>query len=145
MLVHAAVEQRRRVFPNRRLDQRPATRVLGHKRRNIVDDACDGDERGPLLLAAGFEVVPVNDRELGEGHTPVEGVAFAVERFLLLLQAAFFYFVAAEGFEVVGLREDGEVGEEVDEPFCGVVLVPDYGVAWALVSGLDDVLGRVAW
>jgi hypothetical protein len=47
---------------------------------------------------------------------------------LLLLETAFFDFVGAEGFEVMGL-EEGREGEEVDEPFCGVVLVPDYGVA----------------
>jgi hypothetical protein len=50
---------------------------------------------------------------------------------LLLLETAFFDFVGAEGFEMMGL-EEGREGEEVDEPFCGVVLVPDYGVAWAL-------------
>jgi hypothetical protein len=52
---------------------------------------------------------------------------------LLLLESAFFDFVAAEGFEVVGLGE-GREGEEVDEPFGGVVLVPYDCVAWVCVS-----------
>lgn len=47
----------------------------------------------------------------------------------MLLQAAFLNLVGAEGFERVGEGQQGDLGEGVDEPFCGVVLVPDYGVA----------------
>lgn len=59
---------------------------------------------------------------------------------MLLLEAAFFYLVAAEGFQGVGLGVQGEEGEGVDEPFCGVVLVPDYCVACFPIESCQSLL-----
>jgi hypothetical protein len=95
--------------------------MLGNEICHVVDDACDRYKRGFVGGTTGLELVPGEDREFGEGKTPVESGATDVKGFLLLLETAFFDFVVAEAFEVVG---KGSFGQEVDEPFCGVVLVP---------------------
>jgi hypothetical protein len=60
------------------------------------------------------------------------------------LEAAFFDFIGAERFERVCLGEEGNFGEKIDEPFCGVVLVPDdcvAVVAWEFV--VEVVVARI--
>jgi hypothetical protein len=61
-----------------------------------------------------------------------------------LLQAAFFDLIGAESLERVRLWEEGDFGEKVNEPFCGVVLVP-YDcvavVAWEFV--VEVVVARI--
>lgn len=49
---------------------------------------------------------------------------------MLLLQSALFNLVGAEGLERVALEEGGK-GEKEDEPFRGVVLVPNNCVSWS--------------
>jgi hypothetical protein len=61
-----------------------------------------------------------------------------------LLQAAFFDLIGAESLERVRLWEEGDFGEKVNEPFCGVVLVPDNCVAvvaWKFV--VEVVVARI--
>jgi hypothetical protein len=66
-----------------------------------VEHASNRDERG-AAFAARLKVVPSDDGQLGERRAPVEFAALAIDRFLLLLQAALFDFVGAERFQVVG-------------------------------------------
>jgi hypothetical protein len=66
MLIHASVKQRRRILANRALDQRPPAWMFCHKRTHIVNHAGDSNERGSILGAPSTEIVPVDDRELGE-------------------------------------------------------------------------------
>jgi hypothetical protein len=124
--VHASIKDRRRILSYPAFYQGFTTGVLGNEIRHVVNDACNRYKRGFTGSTAGLELVPGEDRKLGEGKTPVEGGTAGIKGFLLLLETAFFDLVVAEPFEVVC---EGGFGEEVDEPFCGVVLVPCDGVA----------------
>ena len=104
--------------------------MLVHKRTHIVNNTTNRHKRLAIRAGLGCEVVPGDDGQLREWDAPIQACALAVEGFLLLLQAAFFDFVGAEGLETVCLGEERENGKGVDEPLCRVVLVPDYCVAW---------------
>jgi hypothetical protein len=77
-------------------------------------------------LGLGDEVVPVNNRELLQGNTPIEGRTLLVELLLELLDTTLLDFVLAELLEVVC---EAELLPEPDAPLGGIILVPLDGVA----------------
>lgn len=122
---------------------------------HIVDDTSDRDQ-SLAILGLGNEVIPVNDRKLLQGHTPVELATLLIKLLLLLLQPALVDLVLAESFEV---GSKAELFPSPDAPLSRIVLIPNDGVSvigWELVveivvsfakgdeSGNDVVSGAVA-
>lgn len=110
MLIHTSIEQRRRVFSNRTLDQALPTWVFIHKGPDIVNDTSNHNKGFEFFFAHVLEVGPVDDGQFGKWQTPVQALALLVESLLLLLQAAFLNLVGAEGFETV-CEMEGRQGE----------------------------------
>lgn len=123
--VDTAVEDGSGVLADGGGDEGLATGVVLDEVGNVVDNTGDGNE-GLAVLGLRDEVVPVDDGELLEGSTPVEGGALLVELLLELLDTALFDFVGAELLQVVG--EAGELPQS-NHPLGGVVLPPLNGVS----------------
>ena len=156
VVVDTAIENGGGVLTDGGVDESLAAGVVVDEVTNIVDDTGDGGKLLAPLLAVSNEVVPVDNGELLERYTPVEGSTLLVELLLELLDTALLDFVGAELLEVVG---EAELLPDPDVPLGGVVLVPLDGVAVVggelvvevVVSltkgdeGSDDVVtGRVA-
>ena len=125
VVVDTAVEDGSGILTNGRGDKSLATGVLLDEVGNVVDDTSNGNE-GLSVLGLGDEVVPVDNGELLQGNTPVEGSTLLVELLLELLDTALLDLVLSELLEVIG---HGELLPDPDGPLGGVILVPLDGVS----------------
>lgn len=130
MHIDPAIEYRRSILTHRTPNQRLTTRMLLNELTHIMNHTRDSHKlRAALLgrlLARRAELLPRDDGQVGQRHAPVQPGAPDIEFLLLLLQAALFDLVVAEALQVAGLAR---LGQQVDGPFRGVVLVPGDGVA----------------
>lgn len=92
---------------------------------DIVNDTSDGNESLAVLRLVD-KVIPVDNGELLERGTPIEGSTLLVELLLELLNTALLDLVGAELLEVVG---EANPLPESDSPLGGIVLPPLNGVA----------------
>lgn len=79
--VNTTVEDGGSVLANGRRDEGLATGVVLDEVGHVVDDTSNGNE-SLAVLRLGNKIVPVNDGELVERGTPVEGGTLAVELLL---------------------------------------------------------------
>ena len=125
VVVDAAVEHGGSILADSRADHSLATWMIADEVRDIVHDACDGDEAAAVGGLVDV-VVPFHDGELVERDAPVEFAALLVEFLLLLLHATLLDLVGLELLKVVG---EADLLAEPDGPLGGVILVPLDGVA----------------
>lgn len=155
MVVDTTVEDGGGVLANGGRDEGLATRVVLDKVGHIMDNTSNGNE-GLAVLGLRNEVVPVDDGELVERDTPVEGSTLLVELLLELLDTALLDLVLTELLEVVGEAEllpdpDGPLGRIILVPLDGISVVGGELVVEVVVSlsesdkgGEDVVTGRVS-
>lgn len=124
MEVDTAVEHSSSVFTDSRGNEGFATRMIFDKIAHVMNDTGDGDQ-GLAVLGLLDEVIPVDNRELLQRHTPVELATLLVKLLLLLLEPALVDLVLAESLEV---GSKAELLPGPDAPLGRVVLVPDDGV-----------------
>jgi len=94
---------------------------------NIVNNTGNSDE-ATSVLGLLLVLVPVDDWELLERDTPVEGASLLVELLLELLETALLDLVLLELLQIVGEAnllpdEDAPLGQVVLPPFNGVAVV----------------------
>lgn len=118
--VDTTVEHGSSVLANAALDQGLASRVLVDEVGNVVYNTGDSDQATAVLSLLDI-VVPLDDRELLKGYTPVELGALLVNLLLELLDATLLDLVGTELLEVGG---ETELAPQPDGPLGGVVLVP---------------------
>jgi hypothetical protein len=123
--VDTTVEHGSSILADAALDQSPATGVLVDEVGDIVDNTGNSDQTAAVLSLLNV-VVPLNNRELLKGNTPVELGALLIDLLLELLNTALLNLVGTELLEVGG---EAELAPEPDGPLGRVVLVPLNGVA----------------
>lgn len=118
--IYSPVEHGGRVLANSRGYERLPARVLLDKLCYVVDNP--GYRYKPSTACGiGNEIVPLDNRELGERNAPVERGSFLVDFLLKLLDAALFDLVGSELLEV---RGQSELFPGPDRPFGRVILPP---------------------
>ena len=125
MVVYTTVEDGGGILTNSGRDEGLAAGVVLDEVGDVVNDSSNGNE-GLSVLGVGYEVIPVDNRELLQGDTPVEGGTLLVELLLQLLDTALLDLVLAELLQVVG---KAELLPDPDGPLRGVILVPLDGVS----------------
>ncbi|KAL2292658.1 hypothetical protein FJTKL_07760 [Diaporthe vaccinii] len=118
--VDTTVEYGGGILSNARGDESLATGVVLDEVGHVVDDTGDSNKT-PAILGLLDIVVPVDDRQLLERHTPVKLDPLLVELLLLLLETALLDLVLAEGLQVGG---EAELLPEPDRPLGRVILPP---------------------
>lgn len=123
--VDTTVEHGSGILSDAALDQGLATGVLSDEVGDIVDNTGNSDKTATVLGLLNV-VVPLDNRELVKGNTPVELGALLVDLLLQLLDATLLDLVGTELLEVGG---ETELAPEPDGPLGRVILVPLDGVA----------------
>ncbi|KAG7145414.1 hypothetical protein HYQ46_005845 [Verticillium longisporum] len=85
--VNTTVEYGGSILADGRVDEGAPTGVILDEVGHVVDDTSDSD-KALALLGLGNKVIPVDNRELLERNTPVEGGALLVKLLLELLDTS---------------------------------------------------------
>lgn len=120
MIINTAIERSGRVLADRALDQGTTTRVIVHKRLDIVNDALDQCHGHTLLGRHLLEFLKGVNGQLGQGGTPNQLRFLAIQLLLLHPELSLFDLVGGETLQIRGQTEEGA---DRDEPFGGVVLI----------------------
>jgi hypothetical protein len=95
VVIYTAVEDGGGILTNSGRDEGLAAGVVLDEVGDVVNDSSNGNE-GLSVLGVGYEVIPVDNRELLQGDTLVEGGTLLVELLLQLLDTALLDLVLAE-------------------------------------------------